>query len=542
MKIALAWICLTASFAGGMPAALAATPDALATATLASETNTNATANIRDARLRLNFRNAPLDTVLEYLSEAAGFVINKESTLRGSVDVWSHEPITAEEAVALLNSVLRKNGYAVTRNGRILTVIELDNAKTADLEVVVGGDPEEVSKSEEVVTQVIPVRYANVAQLVNNLQVLLPASATLSANESANSLILVSTRSHIKRMLKVVKALDTALAKVSSVRVFPLRYADAQQVAAVVQQLFAPQATAGQRGDNAGNPAFTFGPGGFPGGPGGFPGGPGAAGDFGGPGGPGRQGRTGGTTAATGGGSAAGSRVVAVAEETSNSLVVSADSDVLPVIADLVSKIDVPVADVVELRLFRLQNADPNELADQLALVFPDESRSGGDRNQQNVRFGPGGFGGPAGGPFGGGFPGQTGGQAGTSERTRKQNRVVAVPDSRTSSLLVSATSALMPQIAEMIQRLDSNSARKEVVGIFELKNANPYQVNQILQDLFNRNSTLRNNANRDALAGQEDALANRQTQQQQLNQGGALGLGGRSVGQGGSAGGATEP
>jgi type II secretory pathway component GspD/PulD (secretin) len=85
--------------------------------------------------MRLNFRGAPLDLVLDYLS-GRGFIINKETDVRGTMDVWSKQPVSKEEAIEILNSVLRKNGYAVTRNGRILTILKLDEVKTADLEIV----------------------------------------------------------------------------------------------------------------------------------------------------------------------------------------------------------------------------------------------------------------------------------------------------------------------------------------------------------------------------------------------------------------------
>jgi hypothetical protein len=96
--------------------------------------------------------------------------------------------------VKLLNSVVRKNGYAVTRDGRILTIMSLESAKTSDLDILQGAKWQDVEKSAEVVTQVIPVRYANATQLMNNLLVLLPTSASLSVNESANTLILVATK------------------------------------------------------------------------------------------------------------------------------------------------------------------------------------------------------------------------------------------------------------------------------------------------------------------------------------------------------------
>src|SRR5215831_14245282 len=167
--------------------------------------------------LRLNFRGAPLNLVLDYLSDAAGFVINKEADVRGTVDVWSKEPLSKDEAVKLLNSVLRKNGYAVTRDGRILTIVSLESAKTSDLDIQQGVKWEDVEKGDEVVTQIIPVRYANATQLMNNLQVLLPTTDSISVNESANSIILVATKTDFRRMLRIVQALDTTIASVSSI-------------------------------------------------------------------------------------------------------------------------------------------------------------------------------------------------------------------------------------------------------------------------------------------------------------------------------------
>jgi general secretion pathway protein D len=188
----------------------------------------------------MNFHGAPLSLVLDYLSDAAGFIINKQAEVRGTVEIWSKQPVTKDEAIELLSSVLKKNGYAVTRSGRILTIVALDSVKTADTEIVVNTDPNEVEKSDEVQTQIIPVRYATASQLVANLEQLLPTTATLTANESANSLILVATKTDIKRMLKIVNALDTSMSSASSIKVRPLLYADAKETATLITQLFYP--------------------------------------------------------------------------------------------------------------------------------------------------------------------------------------------------------------------------------------------------------------------------------------------------------------
>ena len=439
-----------------------------------------------DGALRLNFRGAPLNLILDYLSDAAGFIINKETEVRGTVDVWSKDPVSKEEAVQLLNSVLKKNGYTVTRNGRILTIVSLDSAKTADLEVVMGSDPEGVERSDEVVTQIISVRYANATQLMNNLQVLLPTTATLSVNESANSLILVATKTDIRRMLRIVTALDTSIASVTSIKVFALRYADAKALATVVQQLFASQATAqggmGGRAQQFFNMMGRGGPGGGGGGPGGAPGG------------------------AAGGSTAGGAKVVASADEYSNSLVVSAAPETMAAITSMVEQVDQPVDDLTVIRVFPLQNADPADLADQLLQLFPDETRSNSANQRGGVRF----FG-------GGGGMAAVAQSGGSNQRSLKKSRVLAVADARTSSLIVTASSELMPQIAEMVAKLDSSPAKKESVAVFDLQNANPQDVYQILQDLFNRNNSMRaNNNNRNSMLGQNNPLTQRATQQQQ--------------------------
>jgi type II secretory pathway component GspD/PulD (secretin) len=483
---------------GEQPAAAAeAAPPPVSPATNATPIVAENTTN----GLRINFRGAPLNLVLDYLSDAAGFIINKQTEVRGTVEMWSKGPVSKEEAVELLQSVLKQNGYAVTRNNRILTIYAMDRIKTADTDIVVGNRESEVDRSDAIVTQIIPVRYASVSQLVANLELLLPTTATLSANESANSLILVATKTDIKRMLKIIDALDTSIASVSSIRVIPLKYADAKDTATLITQLFTPQTSnqGGGGGGNGRNMLFNmFNRAGGGGGP--FGGG----GAFGGP--PGGGGGAGGGRAGGGGGGTAATRVTAVADERSNSLVVSAPADLLDTISEMVERIDQAITDVTQIKVFRLANADPQETADQLAQLFPDDSSSA-NANQANLPFfmrGPIG-----GGPQRGGANNSTG----ASDRMKKMGRVLAVPDPRTASLIVTASKTLMPQIVDMIAELDSDKGRKEVVGYYELQYADPQDVYQNLQDLFNRNNVRPNNNNNSkSLLGTSNPLTTRQT------------------------------
>lgn len=129
--------------------------------------NADAPADVKN--LRVNFRGVPLDTVLEYLSEAAGLIIIQETEVKGTIDVWSRQPMNLEEAVNLLDSALARNGSAAIREGRMLTIVSRDEARKRGLPVKVGGDPQTVPKTDQMVTQIVPVRYADAAQLVKDL-------------------------------------------------------------------------------------------------------------------------------------------------------------------------------------------------------------------------------------------------------------------------------------------------------------------------------------------------------------------------------------
>jgi general secretion pathway protein D len=412
--------------------------------------------------MRLNFRGVSLEMVLNYFSEAAGFIIVPKTDIRGRVDVWSEEPLTKDEAVDVLNNVLGRNGYAAFRSGRTLNIVNKDEMKQKALPTMAGSDPEKIPASENMVTQILPIKFISAEQLIKNLEMLLPTSSTMSANAGANALIITDTQVNIRRVAEIIKALDNPVASVSAIKVFPLKYADAKALSTVLKDLFAPDtSSAGGRGAQGGvSPLQQM----FQGRSGGSGGGGGGSG---------------------GGGAQAGGRVntpkvVASADELSNSLIVSAPEAQMPIIEDLIKQVDVPVEDITEVKVFRLKHASADDTATMIKNLFPDTSTQGGrtgGRTGGSSFFG-GGFRPPSGG-------GGTGAAAGQSERALKQNKVVAVADNRTMSVIVTASPTLMEQITGMITQLDSDPSKQQKVFVIPVENADPAQMQQILQALF---------------------------------------------------------
>ena len=318
----------------------------------------------KPGELRFNFRGAPLETVLNYMSDAAGFIIVLETPVRGTGDMWSSQPVTREEAVQLLNQALNKNGYSASVQGRSLIVSSKDEAKKKNILIRTGNDPQEIPMNAELVMQIIPLRRIDATQAARDLATLIPGSATLTANQDSNSLVVTDTNINIRHIVEIVSALDTSADTVSTMKMFQLKNADPVEMAQLITNIFSSPSQG--QGANAGRGGAS---GGFPGG--GFPGFPGFGGRGGTTGGGGRTGGGGGR--AGGGGAASTSRstpVVAIADARTYSVIVTASKDAMPEIGEIIAQLDASTARKQKVFVYTMENADVKQVETVLKNLF----------------------------------------------------------------------------------------------------------------------------------------------------------------------------
>lgn len=350
------------------PAPAAAAP-APAAATPAAPSAPAASRN--QGGLRFNFRGAPLETVLNYMSEAAGFVIVLETPVRGTVDMWSTQPVSKEEAVQLLNVALNKNGYSATAQGRTLIVTSKDDAKKRNIPIRTGNSADEIPANADMFMQIIPLRRIDATQAARDLGTLLPGSSTITANADSNSLVVTDTNLNLKHVVELVSALDGSMDTVSTVKIFKLENADPYEMAQLLTNLYASptQGTSGRTGQS------TQGRGGFPGGAGFNPAAAIAAAMAG----------RGGNRTGTGGGSSSTNRsvpVVAVADPRTFSVIVTAAKEVMPDISEMVAQLDSSSARKQKVFVYTMENANVKQVEAILKNLFQSQNARATNTNQ----------------------------------------------------------------------------------------------------------------------------------------------------------------
>ena len=317
--------------------------------------------------LNLNFNRAPLEMVLNYLSDAAGFIIVQDTRVNGAVTVTGKH-LTRDEAVDLLNTVLNKNGYAAIRNGRTLTILEKNDAKTRDIPVKTGNLPDQIPNNAEIVTQIIPIRFVEARQLVSDLTSFVSPQATVVANEEGNSIVITDTQSNIRHLTEIIKAIDDSAEAETEIRVFRLKYASPADVATELGEIF----------PSSGSGSGTQSPTRFAGGGGRGGGNPFAA-MFGGGGG------------GNSGGSSSTDRIKkatsvnAVADSRIQAVIVTAPKDLMEQIANMMNDLDVASTRDQKVFVFHMDNGDPQQAVQVLQSMFQTSgSRSSGSSSSSS--------------------------------------------------------------------------------------------------------------------------------------------------------------
>jgi len=421
-------------------------------------------------KITLNFKGTTINQVLTYLSKEVGFIIVGDPQIEGTINAWSQQPLNKEEVVEFLNTILYEKGYAAVLNNRFLKIIPLEDAKSSDIPVLIGNNPEQMKKSDAMVTQIIQVLHADAKLLQDNLEPLLSKEAIMTCNESSNAIVLTDTMTNIRRITQVIKALDTSIANIIEVKVFPLKYADAEQLAKIVNNAFKSPNSSKRKSSRSSRmlPPFM------------------------------RGGRDGGSkNKKNSEARMAAEYVLAVGDNRSNYLVVNASGELMPGISELIKKLDIETEELLEVKVFILKNATAKDIAKNLTDIFATDPNSNTQKKQSNTN---------------------------TSRRSRmfsmmmnrssskktsannrsnrelKETTMTAVADERTNSVIVSASAQMLIQIQNVIQKLDENPVNVQQIYIYKIENADLENIQQILQGMFNdpkpnnRSSYNRNN------------------------------------------------
>ncbi len=207
-----------------------------------------------DELVTLNFDQVDIRTVLKTVGDITGVNFVVDDTVQGNVTVLSPSKIRLAEVWDVLESILEVKGYAAVPSGNFVKIIPRLEATKRNLEVRVGSDPAAIPQNDRLVTQILPLKFADAAEVSQIIKPLLRADAHLATYPRTNAIIVTDTSSNIYHIATVIQKLDVAGSK-ELVSVIRLRYASAQVVSEQVTRIIEKSKTsATQPGRASANP------------------------------------------------------------------------------------------------------------------------------------------------------------------------------------------------------------------------------------------------------------------------------------------------
>jgi general secretion pathway protein D len=190
-------------------------------------------AAVRSAPVTVNFVNADIEAVSRAFAAMLDRPILVDPRVRGTITVYSEQPLSVTNAFLSYQSALRGLGYAVIESAGLLKVVPEAEAKLQTGTVAIG----EVAptRGDQIITQIFTLRHENPASLVAVLRPLISANNTINAAPGANALVITDYADNLKRIARIIAALDQPSA--SDVEVVPLQHAVASDLVQIVQRL-----------------------------------------------------------------------------------------------------------------------------------------------------------------------------------------------------------------------------------------------------------------------------------------------------------------
>lgn len=338
-------------------------------------------------RLRLTFRNAGIDSILQLYQKQSGVTIVKDPALTDKFTLTSATPVSLNDAFQILATTLSLKGYSLQKEGKLLVIKKQDRNQGGGIPPISFPTPAEAE------LKVYPIKFANASQIARVVNEVFQSQGGFggfgggggfggnrfgggggggnqfrpqggagggaggfnfaafgrqqpqvraSSDDFSNSVIINAPRDQQDEVARIIRELDKKTEEPIASRVYKLVYASATEVQAVVQSVLngnAPRGRGGANTQTASNPFVQI--------------------------------------RAAFGGAAAGSGQV-TADDRSNTLVVTATEENQVIVAKVISELDTKIDLQSSTFVFQLSNARADDVANLLNQAFGTRQGGGG--------------------------------------------------------------------------------------------------------------------------------------------------------------------
>lgn len=206
---------------------------------------TGATVARRGEPITLNFSNAEIEAVARTMATVTGRNVVVDPRVKGTLTLGTDAPVSPTVAYNQFLAALRMQGYTVVQSEGLDKVVPEADAKLQGGTVSVLEPGAGSTVGNQLVTQIIRLRFENANNLVAVLRPLISPNNPINVNPGTNALVITDYADNLRRLAQIIAALDVPNA--TDLEIIPLKNASAPDLAPLVLRLLESSAgTPGQ--------------------------------------------------------------------------------------------------------------------------------------------------------------------------------------------------------------------------------------------------------------------------------------------------------
>lgn len=184
--------------------------------------------------ITLNFRNAPVAEVAKrVMGDELGLNYTISNRVNANITIQTTEPVPRAEIAQIFESALAANGYAITLNDGLYSIVPASEIAGSRITSVLGNN-QRIGQG----TRIVPLQHVNASQMVQLLDEVTKPGAVLLANDDRDVLILSGNSSELDAMTEMVRLFDIDTMKGMSFAFYPVEISEPQAIVRELKSIF----------------------------------------------------------------------------------------------------------------------------------------------------------------------------------------------------------------------------------------------------------------------------------------------------------------
>ncbi|MEY5100034.1 MAG: hypothetical protein RJA36_2753 [Pseudomonadota bacterium] len=182
--------------------------------------------------ITLNFVNAEIEAVARTMATLTGRNLVVDPRVKGNLNLSTDKPVSPAAAFEQFTAALRLQGFALVESQGLYKIMPEAEAKLQAPTVLA---TDRAPAGGQIATQIFRLNHENANNLVAVLRPLISPNNTINVNPGTNSLVITDYADNLRRLGRIISALDVSNA--SDIEVIPLKHALANDLAPLVGKL-----------------------------------------------------------------------------------------------------------------------------------------------------------------------------------------------------------------------------------------------------------------------------------------------------------------